>query len=144
MSDLTSDSERPDINVNVELPRRLDQMLETLCVEIERASTSGSPITVPITLMVYGTVVSGTLVSYVEFANHVLNDIEKKLPDPRVCAEMKDRLTKAVTPPHTEFTAANYIHLKDARFPQSSGAYVPGEGVWWRGRLSAVSGFVLG
>ena len=38
-----------------------------------------------------------------------------------------------------------YIHLRDAKFFQTSGNPIPGNrGVWWRGRVSAVDGFILG
>lgn len=37
------------------------------------------------------------------------------------------------------------IHLKDARFFHAAGKPIPNNrGVWWRGRLSQVSGFMLG
>jgi hypothetical protein len=41
----------------------------------------------------------------------------------------------------------NYIHLKEAKFflPSGAGKPIPAnQGVWWRGRLSEVSGFILG
>jgi hypothetical protein len=38
-----------------------------------------------------------------------------------------------------------YIHVKEARFFNTSGKPIPANrGVWWRGRLSEVSGFILG
>jgi hypothetical protein len=38
-----------------------------------------------------------------------------------------------------------FIHMKNARFFNTSGHPIPGnEGVWWRGRLSDVAGFFLG
>jgi hypothetical protein len=38
-----------------------------------------------------------------------------------------------------------FIHLKNARFFNTAGNPIPGNrGVWWRGRLSEVSGFILG
>ena len=40
---------------------------------------------------------------------------------------------------------ANYIHLQDARFFNTSGAPIPNNrGMWWRGRISEVNGFILG
>ncbi|MBJ7551867.1 gas vesicle accessory protein GvpU [Marinomonas ostreistagni] len=39
----------------------------------------------------------------------------------------------------------NYIHLKNAHFFHTSGSPIPeNRGVWWRGRVSEVSGFSLG
>ncbi|MFD1383871.1 gas vesicle accessory protein GvpU [Rhodanobacter aciditrophus] len=41
--------------------------------------------------------------------------------------------------------APSYIHLKNAHFFHTSGTPVPeNRGVWWRGRISEVSGFSLG
>jgi len=38
-----------------------------------------------------------------------------------------------------------FIHLKDARFFNTNGNPIPGNrGVWWRGRVSEVSGFMVG
>lgn len=38
-----------------------------------------------------------------------------------------------------------YIHLKETRFFDPAGSPIPtNRGVWWRGRLSEVSGFILG
>lgn len=42
-------------------------------------------------------------------------------------------------------TPPNYIHLREARFFNTNGAPIPGNrGVWWRGRISEVSGFNFG
>ena len=39
----------------------------------------------------------------------------------------------------------SYIHLKDARFYDTQGNSIQGNsGVWWRGRISEVQGFVPG
>jgi hypothetical protein len=38
-----------------------------------------------------------------------------------------------------------FVHLRDARFIVSNGAPIPtNRGVWWRGRLSTVSGYTIG
>lgn len=38
-----------------------------------------------------------------------------------------------------------YIHLKNARIFHPGGGPIPGNrGVWWRGRLEAIDGFILG
>jgi hypothetical protein len=37
------------------------------------------------------------------------------------------------------------VHLQNARFYSTDGTPVPGnEGVWWRGRISEISGIVIG
>lgn len=44
-----------------------------------------------------------------------------------------------------EFLDITFIHLKDARFFNTSGNPIPRNGgVWWRCRLTEVSGFMLG
>jgi hypothetical protein len=41
--------------------------------------------------------------------------------------------------------ALQYVHLKDARFFHPSGKPIPVQGgVWWRGRLNQVAGFIPG
>lgn len=37
-----------------------------------------------------------------------------------------------------------YIHLRDARWFEANGKTFPGNGLMWRGRISAVEGFALG
>lgn len=40
---------------------------------------------------------------------------------------------------------ASFIHLENARFFNTNGAPIPNNrGMWWRGRISEVSGFILG
>jgi len=40
---------------------------------------------------------------------------------------------------------ANFIHLEGARFFNTAGAPIPNNrGMWWRGRISEVGGFILG
>lgn len=40
---------------------------------------------------------------------------------------------------------ANFIHLESARFFNTNGAPIPNNrGMWWRGRISEVNGFILG
>ncbi len=44
-----------------------------------------------------------------------------------------------------EVLLPSYIHLKNARFYNSTHTAIPAnKGVWWRGRLSEVGGFTLG
>jgi hypothetical protein len=38
----------------------------------------------------------------------------------------------------------NYIHLRDARWHSLEGNILPGNGTFWRGKLSAVDGFMFG
>lgn len=45
----------------------------------------------------------------------------------------------------SEDFGASFIHLEGARFFNTNGAPIPNNrGMWWRGRISEVSGFILG
>jgi hypothetical protein len=37
-----------------------------------------------------------------------------------------------------------YIHMRQAQFFGTAGTPVPSQGVWWRGRISEIDGFILG
>jgi hypothetical protein len=103
-----------------------------------------------ITLSVAGFLVSGTLVSGKSF----FDGLSKEVSDGIAAEENKDAVRKyfagfgsiyAGMKDEEERDLPIFIHLKDARFFQSSGGPVPGNrGIWWRGRVSAISGFFLG
>lgn len=47
--------------------------------------------------------------------------------------------------PDEPVTTPVYIHLKDARILLPNGQFIPSGGcTWWRGRLAAVDGYILG
>ncbi|MGP9499720.1 gas vesicle accessory protein GvpU [Halomonas sp. 86] len=106
-------------------------------------------IEVGVTLQVSGLLVSGILASGKAYFEGFAEDFSSGLNDPEAAESVRDSFAKygeiykkegddAPPPPQ-------YIHLKNARFFNTSGHPIPGnKGVWWRGRISEVAGFTLG
>ena len=104
-----------------------------------------------ITLNVGGFLVSGLLVSGQKYFGGFAEDLGSNFDDPetrrgieQAYAQIGDIYTagrstgQTVSPP-------NYLHLMQARFFNIGGHPIPGNnGVWWRARISGVSGFFLG
>lgn len=104
-----------------------------------------------ITLQVGGVLVSGQLVSGKKYFEGFADDFSGAMSDPEEAQGVRNAFAKFgsgygkeedESAPQFEPT---FIHLKDARVFHPGGTAVPGNrGVWWRGRLSEVAGFVLG
>jgi len=103
-----------------------------------------------ITLNSGGFLVSGLLVSGKKFFSGLASDLSISFQDPEVRNSIEQsyaqigeiyatgRGGETIAPP-------NYLHLMQARFFHTAGQPVPAaDGVWWRGRISEVSGFFLG
>jgi hypothetical protein len=102
-----------------------------------------------ITLNSGGFLVSGLLVSGKKFFSGLGSDLSVSFNDPEVRRGIEQsyaQIGEIYSGPSGETTAPpNYLHLMQARFFHTGGQPVPGsEGVWWRGRISEVSGFFLG
>lgn len=102
-----------------------------------------------ITLQVGGFLVSGTLVGGVEYFEGFASDFASAFSDPELAEEYRTAFAAGAehyrNVPEDKRSNVSYVHLKEARFFNTSGKPIPGNrGVWWRGRLSEVSGFVLG
>ena len=102
-----------------------------------------------ITLQVGGLLVSGMLVDgRTYFADSGVRDVLERCLDPDDPKAARYQLTKWASDFYSEDRERSilYIHLKNARF-FSPGCFEPMPrvaGRWWRGRLSEVSGFMLG
>lgn len=119
-----------------------------------------------ITLNVGGTLISGDLVSgreyFEDFAKNFVDGFAAgvKGVDPETVSAMEVSLKKLADmyPDRTvekkkeeeeeealrTTDRPTYIHLRDARIYHPAGAPIPAnQGVWWRGRLEAVDGFIL-
>lgn len=135
-----------------------DWFLENL---VRMVNESDSGLEIGITLQVGGFLVSGTMVGgpkYFEgfgsdFASAGLFAGDKDIAEGvRQSFAQHGEIYKAVPsePSDSEKSEIGplplgFIHLKEARFFNTSGKPIPGNrGVWWRGRLSEVSGFILG
>ena len=110
-----------------------------------------SPMEFGITLQVSGMLVSGQLVShktYFEGLAIALSEGLEKFPD--LADTFKTGIPSfGVTPANIESNVdipmPQFIHLKNAKLINTAGHDIPrGAGVWWRGRISEVGGFILG
>lgn len=104
-----------------------------------------------ITLTVGGIIVSGKLGSRTAYNRDCVRHLA--LGDERERAGAGQALLDQVLPDaeNDEATPApwpSYIHVKDVRFFDATGASVPRgphwPSVWWRGRIAAVDGWTLG
>ncbi len=103
-----------------------------------------------VTLTVGGTLISGTLAGVRQY----FNDLGAYFASPFVSAMNTEELKTtfktigdqcACVSPSEQTDSPSYIHLKNARFFDASGALISGSaGAWWRGRLSEVQGFSPG
>lgn len=100
-----------------------------------------------ITLTVSGFLVSGTLIGGKEYFEGFGEEFSFGLK-----GEAADKVKAAFAKNGEVYDAQkapsmqpNYIHLKNAHFFHTSGTPIPeNRGVWWRGRVSEVTGFSLG
>lgn len=117
------------------LSRQHDWFLESF-VQL----ANGSNLSVSITLTVGGSTVTGVLCGGLEYFRGISG----------LLGEGFDPVTnvgEAMYGPGTVRGPATYIHLKDARICAPGGEATPSRdqpGVYWRGRLSEVSGFLFG
>ena len=106
-----------------------------------------------ITLNVGGVLVSGNLIGGEKYFNGFASDLKmggmsaevadlfKKLGGiyTKRKEQIKDKKDDETIPP------LQYIHLENAQIFQAGGSPIPtNRGVWWRGRLEAIDGFILG
>ena len=135
-------------------PEEADSFLQRLVNMVNKGGME-----VSITLQVSGLLVSGMLVSQskyfegfsLDFATGLnVKESEKTLL--KAFSRSDDTSVKhdplagyAGREPNPIIPMPSYIHLKNAKFFNPSGNPIPGNrGVWWRGRLSKVAGFILG
>lgn len=122
---------------------REDWFLQYLITIVNRGD-----ITFGITLNVGGFLVSGTLIG----GSKYFEGFGEEFVAPFANTESAEEIKKAFVQ-HGDIykdepglsSLPAYIHLKDARFFNSRNAPLPGNtGVWWRGRVAEVDGFMLG
>ncbi|MFM0060631.1 hypothetical protein PQR64_33910 [Paraburkholderia phytofirmans] len=133
--------EEPVIPAMVERPK-IDFYLQHL---VTMANTEG--VEMGITVILGGTVVTGQLISgktYFEsfgemFASAWNADEDGK----KAIQDAMSEPAKMYGPGQSDAAGPSFIHLKNATVRTPSGA-LPNEGALWRGRLTEVSGFMLG
>lgn len=143
------DSALPRIEINSS-PIEADGLLQLL------VSYSELGIETPVTLLVGGITISGVIISaasYMENAgaqlsaalkNHdaaLAETVEQSFAQLKQDVEEQSRLAD-----EAGVLSARCIHLKQARYfsPGQDGLPSNRDGIYWRGRLSAISGFSLG
>lgn len=106
----------------------------------------------PITLQVSGLLVSGLLVDNQKYFDGFGSDLASGFQEAQIAEGLKeliskygDAVKKNIEDGASEPPRPKYIHLRNAKFFNTSGNPIPANrGVWWRGRLCEVSGFIIG
>lgn len=112
---------------------------------------NGRDLEIGITLQANGFLVSGLLVSGHKYFEGFGSDFASAFSvqeDAEVIRESYAKFGGIYTtelPADSEIAPPNFIHLKNAKFFNTHGNPIPGNrGVWWRGRVSQIDGFILG
>jgi hypothetical protein len=110
-----------------------------------------APLSFGVTLQVSGLLVSGYLVSGKAYFEATGQQIVGGLADnPNLADQMRKMFATFESaypndPAQTDRPVPQFVHLQNARFYSTNGTPVPSnEGVWWRGRISEISGIVVG
>ena len=116
--------------------------------ELVIMANSGNNISFGITLNVGGFLVSGHLIGGKTYFEGFGADFVSNFDDNDAAEKVKATFVQRgndIYPSNENQSPPAYIHMREARFYNTSGNPIPGNrGVWWRGRLSAVDGFSLG
>ena len=121
-----------------------DALLQDLVAIVNRTRMEMS-----VTLLVSGGLVTGRLIDgktyYEKFAELYTGALERGIPGVEVKEIKAGFIAKGAIYDEVDDRTRPYqmVHLDNARF-QSAAGFVPAEGMLWRGRINAVSGFSLG
>lgn len=142
-----SQNEKNTTIEEIEPKHERDWFLQTL---VSMANNSQNAIQIGITLLTHGFLVSGKLISGKEYFSGVAEEFASGFTDIENAAAIKRGFEGMVNkvydrPENSEIPPPGLLHLKDAKFFHTNGNPIPGNrGVWWRGRISEISGFSLG
>jgi len=110
-----------------------------------------APLSFGVTLQVSGLLVSGYLVSGRTYFEAIGQQIVSGLSQNAALADQMRKMFATFEsaypndPGQSERPVPQFVHLQNARFYSTDGTPVPAnEGVWWRGRISQISGIVIG
>jgi hypothetical protein len=110
-----------------------------------------APLSFGVTLQVSGLLVSGHLVSGKAFFEATGQQIVSGLVQNAALADQMRKMFATFEsaypndPTQTDRPVPQFVHLQNARFYSTDGTPVPSNaGVWWRGRISQISGIVIG
>jgi hypothetical protein len=142
-----STSTEASIAIQPSQPQQPDWFLQSLVNMVNASSFEFG-----VTLQVSGMLVSGYLVGgqkyFSGFASDFLAGIDNFEEETKQTIQSNFEAYGNVykTPEEgQEVPPPQMIHLRDARFYNTAGNAIPANrGVWWRGRLSEVGGFILG
>jgi hypothetical protein len=112
---------------------------------------NSTPLEIGITLQVSGLLVSGMLVNGARYFEGIAAVLSSGLAAQPELAQAVNGLASFAYIYESDGTdeklrpGAQYVHLRDARFFNTSGSPIPQNvGVWWRGRITEVGGFSFG
>jgi hypothetical protein len=110
-----------------------------------------APLSFGVTLQVSGLLVSGYLVSGKAYFEAVGEQIIRGVAQNAALAEQMRKMFSTFEsaypndPGQKDRPVPQFVHLQNARFYSTDATPVPSnEGVWWRGRISEISGIVIG
>jgi hypothetical protein len=110
-----------------------------------------APLSFGVTLQVSGLLVSGYLVSGKTYFEAIGGQIVSGLAQNAALADQMRKMFATFEsaypndPNQSDRPVPQFVHLQNARFYSTDGTPVPSdEGVWWRGRISQISGIVIG
>jgi len=116
-------------------------------------TVNSSDIEIGITLQMDGFLVSGHIVNgrkyFDGFSGEFISETSVAFGNREALENIRQAFDKYASLYDSEESSddngASFIHLQDARFFNTNGAPIPNNrGMWWRGRISEVSGFILG
>ncbi len=116
---------------------------------VNLVNNGGQLKSIGVTLQMGGMLVSGSIVSGAEYFDRFAESFADSLSDMDATARQSVRhslaeLGDVFRLPQPAEPLPNYIHLADALFFTADGTPIAGQPTLWRGRSSAVDGFILG
>ncbi|CAB3650742.1 MAG: gas vesicle protein [Achromobacter sp.] len=116
---------------------------------VNLVNNGGQLKSIGVTLQMGGMLVSGEIVSGAEYFDRFAETFADSLSDADGQARQSVRTSLAELGdvfrlPQPAEPLPNYIHLADALFFTADGTPIAGQPTLWRGRSSAVDGFILG
>ena len=124
-------------------PYALDWFLQGLINLVNNPENSS--LEIGITVLAGGLLVSGYLVNGARYFEGFASDFVTIFPPDSAEGVRSSLSSYGDIYKGEQDTLPMFIHLKDARFFSTAGNPIPANrGVWWRGRVSEVSGFMIG
>ncbi|MDD1966963.1 gas vesicle protein [Pseudomonas putida] len=101
-----------------------------------------------ITLTIGGSVITGTLIPHKAYFERLADDFSAPFTsqNAETAEALRTRILAFEAPDEadTPSSPAQYLHLQNARVHHGGNQLFPDTGTYWRGKIAAVEGFVLG